>query len=72
MVGLPADVVLRRQMRRASGGDMDYLVIRLLSHDIDWGSYHEIMDEWTLDELVDANRASDIADRLRELNSKAK
>lgn len=69
MAGLPGDVVLRRLMRRASTLGVDYLVVRLLAHKINWGSYHEIMSYWTLEEVVAANRAADIADRMDVLNS---
>jgi hypothetical protein len=69
MDGLPADAKLRRLIRRGARSEIDPHVVRLVAHKADWGSYHEIMDNWTLVDLVAALRVSDITDRLEELNA---
>lgn len=71
MDGLPADVVLRKHMRRAATGlSVPPEVTRILEHEKPWASLVEILDDWTLEELVAMNRRADIADRLRVLQEK--
>ena len=63
--GLPADVTLRRLMRRASS--VPFEVIRLLSHPLKFGSYASLMYETTLEDFVIMQRAADVYDRRAEL-----